>query len=330
MSSHSEISELQSPEQTSQRRPSDSSLLFKITIRDGTILAGRPTFAKAVDHAPKSTRRSRHNCAFAVVQVLSNALIMFQSVENPDASGINTLHISLDALSASVNTEFVRIPTSELPPMIGPTGAEFRMANGTENLGTAVSHDISVDCETLKSSLTPNDLSILVSIVSSMSKRLQGVHDYGNAAEGYSTATARKNPLAIAAYRKRGTGIATSIRMELHTFSFVVLRDFKTKYGAPEFLALNVIDMKARLGGCLSALSGSCNATISVDFFNAEVSDWEYAVEPFPLIISIDQMPSELVRVLLHIVSGIIEPGRSFLQFITNRYSSSLLPMLCS
>lgn len=296
MSSHSEISELQSPEQTSHRRPSDSSLLFKITIRDGTILAGRPTFTKGVA-APKSTRRSRQTCAFAVVQVLSNALIMFQSVENPDATGINTLHVSLDALSASVNTEFVRIPTSELAPMIGPTGVEFRIANSTENLGTAVSHDISVDCETLKSSLTPNDLSILVSIVSTMSKRLHGVQDFGNESEGQNTETARKNPLAMAAYRKRGTGIATSIRMELHAFSFVVLRDFKTKYGAPEFLALNLVDMKARLGGCLSALSGNCSATISVDFFNAEVSDWEYAVEPFPLIVSIDQMPSELVRV---------------------------------
>jgi hypothetical protein len=221
MSSHSEVSELQSPEQISQRRPSDSSLLFKITIRDGTILAGRPTFAMGVDTASKSTRRSRQNCAFAVVQVLSNALIMFQSVENPDASGINTLHVSLDALSASVNTEFVRIPTSELAPMIGPTGVEFRIANSTENLGTAVSHDISVDCETLKSSLTPNDLTILVSIVSAMSKRLHGVQDYGNVPEGQSTETVRKNPLAMAAYRKRGTGIATSIRMELHAFSFV-------------------------------------------------------------------------------------------------------------
>lgn len=48
----------------------------------------------------------------------------------------------------------------------------------------------------------------------------------------------------------------------------------------------------------MSALSGECNAAISVDFYNAEVSDWEYAVEPFPMTMSVDQMPNELVSCL--------------------------------
>ena len=219
---------------------------------------------------------------------------MFQSVENPDASGTQTLHISLDNLSASVNTEFVRIPTSELSPMIGPSGAEFRIANATENLGSVVSHDISADCETLKSSLTPNDLSILVSIINTMLRRLRGVQDIGNEAENRAL-RASPSPFSLTTYHRRGTGIATNIRLELHSFSFVVLRDFQTKYGAPEFLGLKLTDFKARLGGCVSALSGECNAVISVDFYNAEVSDWEYAIEPFPMSISIDQMPNELV-----------------------------------
>ncbi len=310
---------MQSPEKTSQKHPSDSSLLFKITIRDGTLLAGRPTFRTESTKISRSVRRSRQSCSFAVVQVLSNALIMFQSVENPDASGTKTLHVSLDDLSASVNTEFIRIPTSEMAPMIGPTGSEFRVANGTENLGTIVSHDISVDCENLKSSLTPNDLSIFVSIVSTMSKRLHGVHDGDVASkdhtpEGNAQKTARK----ITRYRKQGTGIATNIRMELHSFSFVVLREFKTKYGAPEFLALNLIGLKTRLGGCLSALSGECSATISVNFYNAEVSDWEYAVEPFPMIVSIDQMPNELVRLFCESHSGIYIVGI----ILTSTYSA--------
>lgn len=295
VSSPSDRSESHRPEETSQRSPSDSSLLFKVTIKDGTLLAGRPTVSKGAAKAIRNVKRSRQNLSFAVVQVLSNALIMFQSVENPDASGNKTLHISLDNLSASIDTEFVRIPTSELSPMIGPTGAEFRIANATENLGTVVSHDISVDCETLKSSLTPNDLSILVSIVSTMLTRLRGVHNFGEEADTRSGALTQPSPFSLATYHRRGTGVATSIRLELHSFSFVVLRDFQTKYGAPEFLGFNLTDVKARLGGCVSALSGDCHAAISVDFYNAEVSDWEYAVEPFPMTISIDQMPNELV-----------------------------------
>lgn len=295
LSTMSDVSEAFSPEETSRRSPSDSSLLIKVTIRDGTVLAGRPTVAKEAVKKNRNFRRSRQ-ISFAVVQVLSNALIMFQSVENHDASGTTTLHISLDDLSASVNTEFVRIPTSELPPMIGPTGAEFRVASGTENLGTVVSKDFSFDCEHLKSSLTPNDLSIFVGIVSTMLQRLQGVHDFEKSPEEKAVVpTIQHSTFSLLTYQKRGTGIATNIRMQLHAFSFVVLRDFQTKFGAPEFLALNVTSLKARLGGCMSALSGDCNACISVEFFNAEVSDWEYAVETFPMTISIDQMPNELI-----------------------------------
>jgi len=299
MSVKSESSDFRSPEETPRRSPSDSSLLFKLTIRDGTLLAGRPTFSSGAVEAGKNSRRKMEQCRFAVVQVLSNALVMFQSIENPDASGTQTLHVSLDNLSASVNTEFNRISPNELGPMIGPTGTEMRLANITEDLGRIVSHDVSIDCESLKSSLTPNDLSILVSILGTMRRRLRGVQDplEDGTSEGPHTST-QHSPFSLATYQKRGKGIATDVRIELHSFSFVVLRDFKTKYGAPEFLALKLSNLKSRLGGCVSALSGECSAIISLDFYNAEVSDWEYAVEPFPMKISVDQMPNELVNIL--------------------------------
>ena len=288
-------SELHRPEET--KSPSDSSLLFKVTIRDGTLLVGRPTSNKN----PNSNRkvpRYRQSYSFAVVQVSSNALIMFQSIENPDSSGHKTLHISLDNLSASVNTAFDRIPTTQMPPMIGPTGAEFRAVYLTENLGCVVSHDVSLDCEYLKSCLTPNDLSILVSIVNTMLRRLRGVQDDLGQPLTQQPEEHRRTRKAVSSllrYQKQGTGIATSIRVEFQTVSFVVLRAYQSKYGAPEFLAFNLKELKARLGGCLSALSGECTAGISVDFFNAEVSAWEYAVEPFPFTLSVDQMPNELV-----------------------------------
>ena len=236
--------------------------------------------------------------AFAVVQVLSNALIMFQSIENPDASGSKTLHVSLDNLSASVDTHFERVPTSQVGPMIGPTGAEFRVVYATENLGCVVSHDVSLDCEHLKSCLTPNDMSILVSIVRTMMERLRGVqdpYDNGEGSSGNKRKRTRDMLSSLLRYQKRGTGIATTVRVEVQTFSFVLLRAFRSKYGAPEFLSFNLRELKSRLGGCMSALSGEGTASISVDFYNSEVSDWEYAIEPFSVVLGVDQMPNELV-----------------------------------
>lgn len=292
---HSEASSTAGQESES---PSDSSILFKVTIRESTLLAGRPTNSKSSD---RKTRRKNNGTSFAVIQLLSNALIMFQSVENPDGSGSKTLHASLDNLSASVNTEFESIRPSELPPMIGPTGAEFRVVYATENLGCVVSHDISLDCETLKSCLTPNDMFILLNITGKMLERLR-TFDFQNQ-DRQSNLPVRPGPskrpaLSFVRYQKKGTGIATRIRAEVHSFSFVLLRAYRSKYGATEFLDFNIRGLKGNLGGCMSALSGECNASFSVNFYNSEVADWEYAVEPFNVRLTVDQMPNELVSLV--------------------------------
>jgi hypothetical protein len=245
--------------------------------------------------------------SFAVIQVLSNALVMFQSIENPDGTGIKTLHVSVDNASSLVNTEFERVSPSQAPPMIGPTGAEFRIVYATESLGCVVSQDISVDCEAVKSCLTPNDLSIMIKVWQKMVERLRAFSAQ-ESGDTIGQATRRGSQKmqpwsSLIRYQKKGTGIATSIRMEIHAFSFVLLRAYKSRFGAPEFLDFNVRELKVKLEGCMSALSGECSAVFSVNFFNAEVSDWEYAVEPFPFSLGIDQMPNELVRIFYLIPS---------------------------
>ena len=86
----------------SPRQHLDSSILLRLVVKESTVLAGRPT-------GPLS-RRSPHqefSSSYAVIQILSNALIMFQSIENSDGTGCKTLHASIDNASALVNTEFV-------------------------------------------------------------------------------------------------------------------------------------------------------------------------------------------------------------------------------
>ena len=276
---------------------SDSSILFKVTIRESTLLAGRPTLPSksyASDKRPKRKRGSS-STSFAVIQLSSNALVMFQSVENPDGTGSKTLHASLDNLSASVNTEFERISPSQAPPMIGPTGAEFRVVYATENLGCVVSQDISLDCETLKSCLTPNDMMILLSISRKMLERLRAFDLQGQPTTLPGRPRPKGSALSLVRYQKKGTGIATRIRAEIHSFSFILLRAYRSKYGATELLDFNIRRLKGRLEGCMSALSGECNASIAVNFYNSEVADWEYAVEPFNVVLAVDQMPNELV-----------------------------------
>jgi hypothetical protein len=264
----------------------DSSILFRVTLNESTLLAGRPT--ATVQNEPSGNRSP----SFAVIQVLSNALIMFQSIENPDATGTKTLHISVDNLSALVNTEFERVTSTQAPTIMEPTGAEFRVVYSTENFGCVVSQDVSLDCDSVKSCLTPNDMSIFINISRTMFERLRAF----GIQQGFENNGGRRNIFSsLIRYQKKGTGIATRVRAEIQTLSFVLLRAYKSHFGAPEFLDFNVKHVKGLLEGCMSALSGECSALAAVNFFNSEVSDWEYAVEPFPLALGVEQMPNELV-----------------------------------
>ncbi|KAL3923336.1 MAG: hypothetical protein SGILL_001715, partial [Bacillariaceae sp.] len=299
----SEVTDTQSVTQRSDvtgsgsRLPVDSSLIVKLTLKDGCLLAGRPTFSIPTSKSGKRSLKSKNSYSFAVVQVVSNALVMFQSVENADTSGSKTLHISLDNLCGSVDTEFEKMSLAQASPMIGPTDAEFRLVNNTENSGWAVSNDISLDCEHLRSCLTPNDLSILLSIVDIMMKRLKGIHNQVSTKEGHLSGHESKGGVlsSLIKYQKSGTGVATNIRVELQKFSFVVLRTFESRYGAPEFLSFNLKEAKARLSGCMSALAGECSTGISVDFYNSEIAEWEEVVEHFSTKMLVDQMPNELI-----------------------------------
>lgn len=228
--------------QTSQGN-SDSSIIFKITLDNMTVLAGRPTST-----AYGSSRGETAH--YAVIQVLSNALIMFQSIENPDGTGQKTLHVSLDNVSSLVNTEFVRVSPSMASPMIGPFGTEFRVVYGTEKMGCVISQDFSLGCEVVKSHLTPNDLSVMWSISNRLIERLRA---FGTAPQQDMTPKDTKvNPMSyLVKYQKKGTGIATSLSMEVHAFSFVLLRTYKSDAGAPEFLDFHVEQVKMKLNSVL-------------------------------------------------------------------------------
>lgn len=282
-----------------RRSPSssfDSSILFRLTLTESTLIAGRPTIS--IQKSPAELE----SALFAVVQIVSNVLVMFQSIENPDATGSKTLHVSVDNLSALVNTEFERVSPAHTPLVVEPTGAEFRIVYATENFGCVVSQDVSLDCDSVKSRLTPNDMTIIINIARTMYERLRAFGiQHGAECDG-----GRNTFPSLIRYSKKGTGIATRVRSEIQTFSFVLLRAYKSDCGAPDFLDFNIKLVKGLFDGCMSALSGECSALFAVNSFNSEVSDWEYTVEPFLLNLGVEQMPNELVsreRSALHLIN---------------------------
>lgn len=285
----------------------DSSILFKVTLRESIMLIGRPVVASGkgvpiMDLNAKKRETPRSN---AVVQVLSKSLIMFQSIENPDGSGSKTLHTSLDNFSIALNTDFEPVSLSEVPPTIGPTASEIRVVYATENLGCVVSQDVSLTCESVKACLAPEDMKILATISRYVLERLRtfGVQNWFGGDQNTSDHSGEqfeKNAPSLGSlirYQKKGTGIATRLRIEVQLISFVLLRTFRQNIGVIPIFDLNVKALKGNVEGCMSALSGEIVALVSANFFNTELGDWEYAVEPFQMVLAIDQMPNELVRI---------------------------------
>jgi hypothetical protein len=275
----------------------DSSILFKVTLRDSTMLIGRPVMASSrgpfvMDVSAQRRDAERSN---AVVQILSKSLIMFQSIENPDGSGSKTLHTSLDNFSIALNTEFEPVSLSEVSPAIGPTASEIRVVYSTENLGCVVSQDISLDCESAKAYLAPEDIRILSTICRYVFDRLRTFGAQSWSRGNMNDSDRRPIASSIIRYQKKGTGIATRLRLEIQLLSFVLLRTYRPSIGVIPIFDVNVKALKGNVEGCMSALTGEIAALVSTDFFNTELGDWEYAIEPFEMTLAIDQMPNELV-----------------------------------
>ena len=283
----------------------DSSILFKVTMRESTLLVGRPVVASGRGLPLMDTKKREAPRSNAVVQVLSKSLVMFQSIENPDGSGTKTLHTSLDNFSVALNTEFEPVSVLEVPPAIGPTASEIRIVYATENLGCVVSQDASLDCESVKACLAPEDIKILIIVARYVYERLRtfGIQSLsvGNQSSNDRSETGtrvRSLGTSLIRYQKKGTGIATRLRLELQLISFVLLRTHRPNIGAIPIFDLNIKALKGNVEGCMSALSGEIAALVSTNFFNTEIGDWEYAVEPFQMILSVDQMPNEMVSYL--------------------------------
>jgi hypothetical protein len=264
-------------------------------MQDVTILAGHQT--KSISDCKEQARPKATSYSNEVVQVLSKALFMFQSVENLDASGTKTLHASLDNVSTAICDEFERLEPSLNPPVIGPSAVELRVVYVTENQGCVVSQDVSVDCEATHARFTPQEALIMANVFRIIFDRLRSFRqEVPSGPEGNVADSFPKPRPSLLRYQKKGTGIATSIQVETQIISIVLLRPSEEDFRARPFFDLQVKHFKGNLSGCMSALSGEVNAFVVSNYFNNEIGDWEYVIEPLRVSLSVDQMPNELVR----------------------------------
>lgn len=293
--------------------PTDSSLILRVTSTRTVILAGRPIMSS--DSFSSSRRKNKVNessniPAAAVIQSSCNSLLMFQSIENADASGSRTIHLSIDDFSTSVTSKFEVFSHSEVPPIIGPIAAEIRAVYSTENLGLIVSQDFALDCDSIKACFSHDDLRIINNIQGKMRDRLDISQMSVNETVEYN-AGARAQPSdeitkkdqqnfvqqasSLFRTKQRGSGVATSIRFEAQLASVVLMHKHGPSRILRPLLDLHVARAKGKLQGCVSAMSGECSSLMSLEYFNAaKKGDWEPVIEPWYLVLAIDQLPDEL------------------------------------
>lgn len=276
-------------EMSQEKVLTDSSMLIKINLKDTSLLATWPIVTVGLSSASCSQNRPEESTDDVVVQIIFSALIMFQSIENTDASGTQIVHASIDNLSSSIGGELKPLPASEVLPIIGPIAAEFRLVLSTIDSGTVVSQDSSLDCDSVKASVTPRDLRVLIFVCRNIVGKLQSVFARRSNENNKSSETA-----SLFHYQKKGTAIATSIRLEVQSFSIILLHNLK-KSGSRKPLFDLKGRIKGKLQGCASALAGDIRCDLSVNFFNPSISDWESVFEPCFFLIEVEQMPNEVV-----------------------------------
>ena len=261
----------------------DSLLLLKVQMKNTIIIVGTHSIIDSEYLESDNLERK----TFAA-QLFTNALIMFQSVENPDASGTRTLHVSLNDLSASLINKLDPVSIYECPPILSPLSAEFRATYTTENLGELFSQDFSLGSESVHICISPFDFQSINELAKGIMPALNIALDKLD--------TRRLEKTSFGEYVKKGSGVSTTIRLELETFSFLILRHFKSNFGSKPLFDMTAHQIKIMLDGFSSAMSGDFTSIVLINFFNIDDSGWEFVVEPIDSTFQIDQFPNELVR----------------------------------
>lgn len=255
----------------------DSSLLFRVSMKDATILLGRP--------ASDFSFHRNSTWSDYVIQILTKASFIGQSIENEDGSGSRTQHLSVNDFSASINSSFDRVDFSSKSPMlVAPTSADVRVVQKTVREGRAISQDFSFYIESMRICVVPHDIQVITSVARKVLEKLNLVSKRG--------VGKKLSPLMHS--KKKGSSIPTSIRAELHTFSFVIMRSFKPKHDVRPFLDIYASQMKVNVEGCAAFLV-DLSLQLGVKFFNPSALEWEDLMDSNEFLVTTEMMPSEIM-----------------------------------
>ena len=266
---------------TSQRHPvenicTDSSLLFRVTLNDAAILLGRPA---SEFNFHRNSKRYDY-----VIQILTKASFIGQSIENDDGSGSRTQHLSVSDFAASINKSFDFMKMSGKSPMlVAPTSADVRVVRKTEKEGRAISQDFSFDVESLRVSVVPHDIQVITSVTRKVLEKLEFVSKRENG-DTFS-------PFLLS--KSKGSSIPTCVRAELHIFSFLIIRSFKPRHHVRPFLDVSASAIKVNVEGC-AAFVADLGLQLGIKFYNPVALEWEDLMDTNSFIAAIEFMPSEV------------------------------------
>jgi len=246
----------------------DSNLLVKVSVNNACIII-------EIEKDSSSEK----------IDLSSNLLFMFQSVENSNGTGSKTVHLSIDDFQSTTSGDFHDAELTKRSSFIAPTSAEMRLFYSSVLGGKVISQDYSLQCNKIDICLSPENLNTISSIAKDLNS--------GACVKSEVTEVQKSNNfLSIFKYQKSGSGISTQIRFEVQSLSCVIGRPLWTNCPQPLF-DIHINEVKLALTGCISALSGECSLSVSIGYFNTSISDWEHAVEPFFAVLAIEQMPNE-------------------------------------
>lgn len=251
----------------------ETSFILKVSLKKIAVL-----FAGNIDDI-----RENHIENTPMIQMLTSALVMFQSVEDHDMSGNKTFHISIKDYSISVNSQFQTMPPSLWPPIIGPLAIDFRSVYATENSGVIIRKEVSITSGALKSSFELNDFNVMAKVVQQLIKEVQ-TFKYNK----------DDTNLGQREDKEKNSFLSTTLNFQLQPFSFLLMRYCSYRGFTCPFLDVRG-EAYGKLEGCAAAFYGECKIEMSLLFFSNNNSDWEHVVEPTSVVFDFEQQPNRSV-----------------------------------
>lgn len=231
----------------------ESMFLIKLATKDSTLQI-------CLDHETDNLKPN--------IQISASMLLMFQSTENLDNSGVSVSHASFDNVWVSLVDGINVVPRKlkKCKPIIEPFGLEVRVGKSRSSLGAITQQEFRFDCESMNVTLEKHNIVYMTSMAKIYASAVRTVRNSIQPKE-------KRVP-----FLTRDNLVTTKIHGQMQPWSITLMhKESNNSKSIPLIQATGIAG--GRVEGLGGSINGDANIESSISYYSVNIEDWSLVTD---------------------------------------------------